>query len=163
MSDSINLDELTKELTDNRLLKTNEEAEKFEAVLTEIINKKDISHIEVLCRGFYDETEKDEVMFGVIHAIESYDQEYPLEAVLKRLAYAIPAMIPHAYVWLEILHKRILNHEEPKRVYANVIKDIGNQNTIEIIEKQLNEIKHKNPRKFKMTASYVLNVIKGKD
>lgn len=159
MNESLDLQELTKQLTENRLLSNNEEIKKFETAITEILNKGDIDHIKSLCRGFYDATENDEVMFGLIHAIESYDQDYSLENTLEKLASSIPVMLPHAYEWLKIFHKRILNHPESKSVYAKIIKDIGNEDIKGIVDKQMNEIKSKNPQKFHESVNYILSVI----
>ncbi|MFP7476957.1 Imm30 family immunity protein [Terribacillus saccharophilus] len=60
-------------LKDNRLLRDDQEVEKFEKAIENILKMKDGNRITFLCQGFDDDTENDEVMFGLIHAIESYD------------------------------------------------------------------------------------------
>ncbi|PAF37579.1 hypothetical protein CHH58_07975 [Terribacillus saccharophilus] len=57
-------------LKDNRLLRDDQEVEKFEKAIKNILKMKDGNNIPLLCQGFDDETENDEVMFGLIHAIE---------------------------------------------------------------------------------------------
>jgi hypothetical protein len=71
----------------------------------------EIDHISNLCLGFDDETEHDEIMFGLVHAIESYDKTFGLEKSLTKIAESFPVMLPQAKEWTKIIHKRILNQD----------------------------------------------------
>lgn len=150
--------ELT-ELKNNRLLRDENEVEKFEKSIENILEMKDVSHIEVLCQGFDDLTENDEVMFGLIHAIESYDNIVDSEASLKVLANSIHKMLPHAKEWLKILHKRILNHEPSLNIYKKIISTL-NKDVQEYIISQLIVIKEKNPSKFEKSVNLILEYLK---
>ena len=150
--------ELT-ELKNNRLLRDENEVEKFEKSIENILEMKDVSHIEVLCQGFDDLTENDEVMFGLIHAIESYDNIVDSEASLKVLANSIPKMLPHAKEWLKILHKRILNHEPSLNIYKEIIPTLD-KDVQEYIISQLIVIKEKNPSKFEKSVNLILEYLK---
>ncbi|WP_229757546.1 Imm30 family immunity protein [Paenibacillus marchantiophytorum] len=44
-----------------------------------------VDHLKNLCSGFDDATEHDDVMFGLIHAIESYDKTIGAETVIPDL------------------------------------------------------------------------------
>ncbi len=65
-------------------------------------------------------------MFGLIHAIESYDKIVSSEVSLKVLANSIPKMIPHAKEWLKRPHKRISNHEPSRNIYKKIIPTLNN-------------------------------------
>ena len=149
------LSELT-ELKNNRLLRDENEVEKFEKSIENILKMEDVNHIEILCQGFDDLTENDEVMFGLIHAIESYDQIVSSDISLRVLANSIPKMLPHAKEWLKILHKRILNHEPSRNIYKEIIPTLN----IEIqkyIVAQLNSIKERNPDRFEESVNSILD------
>ena len=52
-------------LNENKLLRTNEEIEKFECAIENILSNEDYKDIKYLCTGFDDNTEDDEVMFEI--------------------------------------------------------------------------------------------------
>ena len=147
--------ELT-ELKNNRLLRDESEVEIFENSIENILAKKDVNHIEILCQGFDDLTENDEVMFGLIHAIESYDKIVSSEISLKVLANSIPKMLPHAKEWLKILHKRILNHEPSRNIYKEIIPTLNND-IQQYIVSLLNSIKERNPSRFEESVNLILD------
>ncbi|NYF25102.1 Imm30 family immunity protein [Sporosarcina sp. JAI121] len=150
--------ELT-ELKNNRLLRDENEVEKFEQSIENILKMEDFNHIEILCQGFDDLTENDEVMFGLIHAIESYDNIVGSEASLKILANSIPKMLPHAQEWLKILHKRILNHEPSRNIYKKIIPTLNND-VQDYIVSQLTSIIEKNPSRFEESVNSIIDYLK---
>ncbi|MBA2938963.1 hypothetical protein HZF08_11645 [Paenibacillus sp. CGMCC 1.16610] len=143
---------------ENRTLVSQQEITKFENAIQDIINLNELSSIKFLCSGFYDETDYDEVMFNLIHAIESFDQKYKLEVTLKELAVSIPVMLPHAREWAKVLHKRILNHPPSLVVYIQIVKnlDVMNRN---VIISLVTEIKNKNHAKFAEAVDQLLSAI----
>lgn len=146
----------TQRLIDNRLLRTQQEIQDFEQGIINILGINDVQHIKNLCLGFDDATENDEIMFGLIHAIESYDKTFGSELPLINLAESLNFMLPHAKEWAKTLHKRILNHDPSSKVYAEVISkvDIGiKSSVIEIV----NQIKDKNPKKFETPVLFFLS------
>jgi Immunity protein 30 len=90
--------------------------------------------------GFDDKTENDKVMFGLIQAIESYDDIFDSEQSLKELAESLPYMLPHAKEWAKTLHKRILNHDPSLKVYKKVIST-ADDSIKETVLQVVNEIK----------------------
>ena len=150
--------ELT-ELKNNRLLRDESEVKKFEKSIENILDMKNVNHIEILCQGFDDLTEKDEVMFGLIHTIELYDKIVSSEVSLKLLANSIPKMLPHAKEWLKILHKRILNHETSRNIYKKIIPTLNND-TQKIVVSQLTSIKERNPSRFEESVNSILDFLK---
>lgn len=59
----------------NRLLQTPEEIAAFEQALKNLISVADVSSIRDLCKGFDDETEVPEIMFGLVHCVEHLYKE----------------------------------------------------------------------------------------
>ncbi|KML32051.1 Imm30 family immunity protein [Rossellomorea marisflavi] len=151
-------EELTQTLIDNRLLRNEEEITAFEQAISSILDLKELNHIRNLCLGFHDATENDEVMFGLIHAIESYDDFFDPELSLKALAESIPYMLPHAKEWAKTLHKRILNHEPSFKVYKKVIST-ADDSIKETVLQLVNEIKERHPKRFETSVDeFVLYV-----
>lgn len=149
---------VTQTLIDNRLLRNQQEITNFEHTISIILNLKDLNHIRNLCLGFDDATKHDEVMFGLIHAIESYDKDFGLEQSLKVLSESLPCMLPHAKEWAKTLHKRILNHEPSSKIYSKIISQ-EDDNIKNIAIQLLNEIKERNPKRFQVSVDEFLAYI----
>lgn len=146
----------TQLLVNSRNLRTESEIRQFEYAIANILNMNEVDHINSLCLGFDDATEHDEVMFGLIHAIESYDRTFGSEEPLKKLSESIPSMLPHAREWAKTLHKRILNHDPSRRVYAEIISN-SNAAIKSIVIQLVNEINDKNTKKFGASVSEFLS------
>ncbi|HJV31813.1 MAG TPA: Imm30 family immunity protein [Bacillales bacterium] len=149
----------TRILIDNRFLRTQYEIQQFEQAIVSILDMNEVDHIKNLCQGFDDATERDEVMFGLIHAIESYNKTFGSEKPLIKLAESLPNMLPQAKEWGKTLHKRILNHDLSRRVYAEVISNVDAR-IKNIVLQLVNEIKDKNPKKFENLVSEFLSNLK---
>lgn len=149
---------VTQTLIDNRLLRSQQEITDFELAISIILNLKDLNHIRNLCLGFDDTTEHDEVMFGLIHAIEYYDKDFGLEQSLVVLSEALPCMLPHAKEWAKTLHKRILNHEPSSKIYSKIISQ-EDDNVKNIAIQLLDEIKERNPKRFQVSVDEFLAYI----
>lgn len=149
----------TQILIDNRLLRTQQEIQQFEQAIVIILNMNEVEHIKNLCLGFDDATEHDEVMFGLIHAIESYDKTFGSEKSLTTLAKSLPTMLPQAQEWVKTLQKRVLNHDLSRRVYAEVISKVD-LSIKDIVFQLVNEIKDRNPKKFESSVSDFLSNVK---
>ena len=116
----MNIPEEVKILNENKLLRSNEEIEKFECAIDNILNNKDYMDIRYLCTGFDDSTENEEVTFGIVHAIESYDSIADTNLTLKEFIDAIPNVYSYAKEWIKIMNKRILNDDESLEEHIKV-------------------------------------------
>ncbi|KGX84137.1 Imm30 family immunity protein [Pontibacillus marinus] len=151
----MNIDKEIKKLMNSRLLKREEDIKIFEDAIINVLNKSDVTGIRILCYGFYDETENDEAMFSLIHAIESYDKTYPLEDTLTEFATAVPNMIPHAREWAKTIHKRILNDPVSLETYVKVVAGIDEKARV-VIMGIIKEIRDKKPSRFKSATDLFL-------
>ncbi|ANF97257.1 Imm30 family immunity protein [Paenibacillus bovis] len=127
-----------------RLLKTQEECEEFDELLEILDNEQNIK-LKNLFKVFDENTNEEEVMFGLVHFVESFEAEEYLKSLLKFLS----NMPVHSVYWIEILVKRILNSSEYK---AKLIDMIGNQD--KKVKLQLADILYSieqdNPDRFSM-------------
>lgn len=139
-------------LQQSRLLRTEKEIKDFEEAIENILELNDVNHIPALFKGFDDNTNNDEVMFGLIHAIESYDNEHGIDISMKRLIESIPQMYSEAKEWIKILNKRILNDDFARHAYIKVLSESDLDNKKLIVE-IITEIKDENPAQFEKSAN----------
>ena len=62
-------------LIEARKLSTSEEYTIFEDALNALQGKISIDDVSDICRAFYDDTQDDEMMFGIIHLIEKLGKQ----------------------------------------------------------------------------------------
>lgn len=141
----------------NRLLQNQEEISEFEQALDNLTSLGDVSIIGDLCMGFDDDTDKYEVMFGLVHGIEHLYKER-IEEGLSLIALAVPRVVDNAKEWMEILHYRILNNEQVRLTYGKVLSKLDVK-TKEIIVNLLNDIKDEDPDMFGISVDEVIKSI----
>ncbi|VXC56373.1 conserved hypothetical protein [Bacillus sp. 349Y] len=144
-------------LYDHRLLENENEVRDFNESLIEVLAYNDVSVITELCFVLDDETEQFEVMFGLIHGIESLYKNN-IEEGLGCIAEAFPNMITSAKEWAEILHYRILNHPQVRSVYEKVLLGLDPSITLSIKE-LLIDLKKEDPDLFSESVNEVIKSI----
>jgi hypothetical protein len=142
----------------NRLMETNEQTRKFISAMENIFSLKNPEVIEYLCEGFDDDTEENEVMFDLVHTIEAYDKIVSPEIATGYFIKGINLMHPHAKGWIEIMLIRILNEDNSRIVFSNLIKHADaktKKNVRSIIEGLVNEDPEEFSDKGTMVMSYL--------
>lgn len=110
-------------LKQNRLMKTLEEVDHFESALAELtnnFNEQDLGEYHLILD---DQCEQPEVMFSLIHFLESFEIEMQITAFIK----VIPQLMIHAPEWTRILHNRILNDELACHIYQKKLHSINSE------------------------------------
>jgi hypothetical protein len=110
-------------LTENRLMQTPQEVDAFETALAEIAKNPDDNDLTAYNLILDDRCQQPEVMFGLIHFLESFDMEKQIEAFIT----IIPQLMLSAPEWTRILHERILNDESARKVYQKLLHSINSQ------------------------------------
>lgn len=146
-----------KRVYNNRLLQNQKEISEFEEALGNLVRLEDTSIIGELCMAFDDDTEQYEIMFGLVHGIEQLYKEN-IEEGLYLIAVAAPKVIDRGREWMEILHYRILNNEQVRGVYGNILSKLD-VNRRDVLIKLLNEIKNEDPDMFSNSVSEVLKKV----
>ncbi|MGG3797580.1 Imm30 family immunity protein [Metabacillus fastidiosus] len=140
------LDNVFNTLISNRFMRNETEILLFEEALEVIYKTNDYSITGKLIGALDDHTEHEEVMWGLIHTIEYLSEFSPKDALRLQLN-AIPHNIEKCREWIEIIHFRILNNDEYRKLFAEVLKEINKQ-VQDIIVSLLNDIKNEDPVKF---------------
>lgn len=92
----------------------------FDSALCALWDNVTTDDIEDLLKAFCDDTEDDEVMFGLLHLIERLDSD---ESLLK-IALLTPEM-QGAEEWAKLLNRRILNSEPHCARYRKIISTLS--------------------------------------
>ncbi|WJE25036.1 Imm30 family immunity protein [Bacillus cereus] len=145
-----------KRLYSCRFLKNQSECEEFDNILENLADCTDEKLIKELCIVFEDETQAEEVMFGLVHFIESFE----MEKYLTEMPKALPKMVESAKEWAILLNKRILNDDLYRSEYAKVLVGMNHDIQLTVIN-LLNEIIADNPKRFESTANEVLSQLQG--
>ena len=139
-----------------RFLKNQSECEEFDNILENLADCTDEKLIKELCIVFEDETQEEEVMFGLVHFIESFEMEKYLTEMPKTL----PKMVGSAKEWAMLLNIRILNSDLCRSEYAKIL--VGMNHDIQLtVNNLLNEIIADDPKRFESTANEVLSQLQG--
>lgn len=127
----------------------------FEESLEEIGAEENVAHIAILCQGFDDATEHEEVMFGLVHTIEGYDHHSSPEEAISNFIVAAPTMLPQAADWLRTMLVRILNDVNSRLLFSQLLTT-SNPTAKEAIQMMLQKISAEDPAKFEAKVNEVV-------
>ena len=108
-------------LAANKLMRSTEEVTAFENALAEFAKHPESEYLPDLHLILDDRCQQPEVMFSLIHFLESFEMEQQLQAFIR----VIPQLIVVASDWTRILHSRILNDEVACHLYRNLLHSIN--------------------------------------
>jgi hypothetical protein len=142
-------------LYDNRLLRTELECEQFEQALEGLAGDTEDAVIQQIFKVFDDDTEQKEVMFGLVHFLESYQMEMYLTQLLESL----PELLETGRNWAIILIQRILGDDIYRKDFADIAAGmpLGIKRCLAFL---LEEIKEDKPRLFERRANSILGKLK---
>ncbi|MEH2389850.1 MAG: Imm30 family immunity protein [Nostoc sp.] len=111
-------------LRENRLMQTQQQVTDFENALAEIADNPDEQKLSAYHLVLDDQCQQPEVMFSLIHFLESFDIEEQIAAFIK----VVPQLMINAPEWTKIIHDRILNDDSACQVYQKLLHS-ANLNT----------------------------------
>lgn len=121
-------------LRENYLMQTQQQVTDFENALAEIADNPDEQNLSAYHLVLDDQCQQPEVMFSLIHFLESFDIEEQIAAFIK----VVPQLMINAPEWTKIIHDRILNDDSACQVYQKVLHS-ANLNTPHFIYHLLEE------------------------
>jgi hypothetical protein len=102
----------------NRLMRSSDEVAVFEQTLEELAQDPDPADLPELHLILDDACEQPEVMFSLVHFIESFDVQAQVQAFIQ----VIPDLVKRAAEWTAILHARIMNDDAARSVFEEGIR-----------------------------------------
>ncbi|MDJ0580083.1 Imm30 family immunity protein [Crocosphaera sp.] len=125
---------LLKTLKENRLMKTPEEVITFEETLENIAEDPHYEYLKDLHLILDDNCEQADIMFGLVHFLESFELQKQIEAFIA----VIPQLMITAPEWTKIIHYRIINDELACKNYQENL-ELANEKTPHFLYQLLNE------------------------
>lgn len=147
-------EKLLEQLYNNRLLRTKEELEGFEKNLNELSEVIEENDILELCTIFDDKTKDDEIMFGLLHLIESFSSERAFRLTVM----GVSQMLENARNWAKIVIYRCLNDDYSRAMLKKAIESVDVQ-TQKVAESLLDCIKKEDYNKFGMFIDDILGCL----
>ena len=139
----MNTQELVDQMIKSKKLRNNHEIEKYEQSIEQLINH---NKLEELYLGFDDNTEDDEVMFGLVHAIESFYEEVGEEEYFFIFINQIKMIYRESKEWIKLTTVRILNDIESRNEFIKIFQKSNQENKDFIInlmkDIELDNIEH---------------------
>jgi hypothetical protein len=89
----------------NRLLRSVDEVARFEQTLEQLAENPDPADLPGLHLVLDDACEQPEVMFSLVHFLESFEVQAQVQAFIQ----VMPDLVQRAAEWAEILHSRLMN------------------------------------------------------
>lgn len=152
----MNILEYAEILKENRELKNDTEIKNFEDAIENIIGT---DKVEYLYDGLYDKTEDDEVMFSLVHAIESYYNLISKEEYFYIFIKKSKDIFNQAREWVKLMNIRILNDEDSLNIYIKVAQNL-NVDMKEFLKSIMNEVILEDEDLFNKSVSKFINEIK---
>jgi hypothetical protein len=115
-------------LETNRLMRSPEEASAFEQALAELAQNPNPADLPQLHLILDDGCQQPEVMFSLIHFLESFDLQEQLQAFID----VLPNLTKNAVEWTMILHTRIVNDADAQNAFEEILKSMHSQKREEI-------------------------------
>jgi Immunity protein 30 len=101
----------------NKLMRSPDEVTAFENALASLADRPQDEDLPDLHLILDDRCEQPEVMFGLIHFLESFDVFAQMQAFVT----VVPQLMLVASEWTRILHTRILNDDDACRLYRDIL------------------------------------------
>lgn len=145
-------------LKSNSLLRSNDEIEKFEHAINSILDNEDYRNIKDLCLGLNDKTNNEEVMFGLVHSIESFFGHIDITEYFKEFLIGCFAVFENAKEWIKIMLMRIINSQEALDAFIEVSKGISESNKF-LLKGLMVEIKEEDSERFSSKVDLYMSSI----
>ncbi|MEG3860100.1 Imm30 family immunity protein [Microcoleus sp. herbarium12] len=101
----------------NKLMRSPDEVTAFENALASLADRPQNEDLPDLHLILDDRCEQPEVMFGLIHFLESFDVFAQMQAFVT----VVPQLMLVASEWTRILHTSILNDDDACRLYRDIL------------------------------------------
>ncbi len=113
--------ELAQRLNSVKYLRSKEEVKIFDRTLEALSDLSNVDCLDEILLVFDDNTEQHEVMFGLVHFVESIG----LSCELKMIFTTLPCLVVRAKEWTRILLMRILNGNESYAMLLRLLHGDG--------------------------------------
>ena len=107
----------------NRLLRSPDEVACFEQTLEKLAQNPDPADLPNLHLILDDACEQPEVMFSLVHFLESFDVQEQVRVFIQ----VMPVLVKRAAEWTAILHARIMNDAIARSMFEERMRSVSLQ------------------------------------
>lgn len=143
---------LIEKMNANRFMRSHAEVIAFEEAMAELAKNPKNEYLPELHLVLDDECEHHEVMYGLIHFLESFDEKEQLQALID----VAPKLIVRAPDWTKTLNYRILNDDSARALYKELLPS-ANPESREVVYQLLKEIAANESPPLSSRAEFVLD------
>ena len=126
----MSLNALINVLEANRLMRSIDEVNRFEQTLEQLAEKRNSLELSDLHLVLDDACEQPEVMFGLVHFLESFEVQAQVQAFVQ----VMPDLSKRAAEWAEILHSRIMNDAIARDVFEQALRSSEIQSRGKVVQ-----------------------------
>lgn len=108
-------------LQDNQLMRSSSEVIAFEQALEELAQNPNSDDLPSLYLILNDDCQQPDVMFSLVHFVESFDIQAQIQAFIQ----VVPILIEQAPEWTEILYTRINNDKTARTVFDTTLQSMN--------------------------------------
>ncbi|MBW4618194.1 MAG: hypothetical protein KME17_02255 [Cyanosarcina radialis HA8281-LM2] len=112
----------------NRLLRSPNEVALFEQTLEQLVQNPNSADLPSLHLILDDTCDRPEVMFSLVHFLESFDVQEQLQAFIQ----VMPDLVKQAPEWTAILHSRITNEPIAQTAFEEILRSMDTEKRSEI-------------------------------
>jgi hypothetical protein len=122
------MNSLIEVLEANHLLRSPAEVASFEKTLEKLAQNPDAKDLPSLHLILDDACEQPEVMFSLVHFLETFEVQEQVEAFIQ----VMPDLVKRAAEWTAILHSRLMNDAIAQSTFEESLRSLNPQNQNEI-------------------------------
>ncbi len=104
----------------NRLMRSDKEVLAFEDALAELAKNPKSEYLPALHLVLDDRCQHEEVMFSLIHFLESFAVKEQIQAFID----VLPNLLTSAPEWTKIIYYRILNDQSAYALYIDILNSL---------------------------------------
>jgi len=112
----------------NRLLRSPHEVAIFEQTLEKLAQNPDPADLPSLHLILDDACEQPEVMFSLVHFLESFDVQAQVQAFIQ----VMPDLVKRSAEWSTILYSRIMNDDVARSAFEERVRSMNDQEKLDI-------------------------------
>ena len=105
----------------NQLMRSSSEVIAFEQALEELAQNPNSDDLPSLYLILNDDCQQPDVMFSLVHFVESFDIQAQIQAFIQ----VVPILIEQAPEWTEILYTRINNDKTARTVFDTTLQSMN--------------------------------------
>ncbi len=131
-------DQEYRKLKEASLFRTEEDVKFFAEGVYQAVEEHDPENLNQLLTLFDDDTDHPEVMYSLVHAIETYPDDVYVQGILNNIGNGLK----NFQHWITVLNYRVLNDENCFKHFKGIMKNSNKAHLLELFDLIEKESEH---------------------